>query len=167
MRHHQHQGPPWAQSFDGPPRFGGPRARRGGVRRALIAALVDGPGHGYDLIGRLDERSGGRWRPSPGSVYPTLQLLEDEGLVTSDEVEGKRVYTLTDAGTEAAQEAPGRPGWLIDHESGPSSSIREAVGKLAGAAIQVSQTGTPEQIAEAEGIITDARRRIYGLLADA
>jgi DNA-binding PadR family transcriptional regulator len=72
--------------------------RRGEIRFALLSVLSEGPGHGYELIGRLEEKTGGVWRPSPGSVYPTLQLLEDEGLVRSETRDGKRVYELTDAG---------------------------------------------------------------------
>ena len=75
--------------------------RRGDIRTALLTALTDGPAHGYEIIGRLEEKSGGMWRPSPGSVYPTLQLFEDEGLVRSEQRDGKRVYELTDAGREA------------------------------------------------------------------
>src|SRR4051794_19550138 len=81
-------GPPWAR--------GGGRMRRGDIRTALLVVLEDGPGHGYELIQRLEAKSEGAWRPSPGSIYPTLQLLEDEGLVRSVEREGKRVYEVTD-----------------------------------------------------------------------
>jgi DNA-binding PadR family transcriptional regulator len=79
--------------------------RRGDIRTALLVALADGPGHGYEIIGRLEEKSGGVWRPSPGSVYPTLQMFEDEGLVRSEVRDGQRVYELTDAGRA---EAPAR-----------------------------------------------------------
>src|SRR6187549_3195421 len=85
-------------------RWGGPpRMRRGEIRTVLLGALTDGPGHGYDVMQRLEEKTGGAWRPSPGSVYPTLQLLEDEGLVRSTERDGKRVYEITDAGRAEAQ----------------------------------------------------------------
>jgi DNA-binding PadR family transcriptional regulator len=79
---------------------GGHRAKRGDVRSAILALLGEKPMHGYEMIQELEERSGGRWRPSAGSIYPTLQLLEDEGLVRAQEVEGKRVFDLTDAGRE-------------------------------------------------------------------
>src|SRR5919106_4340668 len=81
---------------------GGHRARRGDVRTAILALLEERPMHGYEMIQQLEERSGGRWRPSAGSIYPTLQLLEDEGLVSGEEVDGKRVFSLTEAGTKAA-----------------------------------------------------------------
>ncbi len=90
--------------------------RRGDIRTALLAILAEEPGHGYDLIQRLEEKTAGAWRPSPGSVYPSLQLLEDEGLARSGERDGKRVYEITDAGrAEASQrveEAGGTP-WEI------------------------------------------------------
>src|SRR3954453_6514862 len=74
------------------------RMRRGDIRTAILAVLVEKPGHGYEIIQAVEERSGGGWRPSAGSIYPTLQLLEDEGLVTSSERDGKRVYEVTEAG---------------------------------------------------------------------
>ena len=106
----RHGRPPWAAGEWGADRGnwrgGGRRMRRGDIRTALLNGLTDGPAHGYELIGRLEEKSGGTWRPSPGSVYPTLQLFEDEGLVRSEERDGKRVYELTEAGrTEAAERA--------------------------------------------------------------
>jgi hypothetical protein len=82
--------------------------RRGEIRPLILAVLNLRPMHGYEVIQELEEQSGGRWRPSAGSVYPTLQLLADEGLVTSDEVDGRRTYTLTDEGRGAAAAAPPR-----------------------------------------------------------
>jgi len=97
--------PPWAEGppFAGGHWHGGRRMRRGEIRSALLSVLAEGPGHGYELIGRLEAKTGGVWRPSPGSVYPTLQLLEDEGLVRSETREGKRVYELTDTGQAEVQ----------------------------------------------------------------
>src|SRR5215471_8233544 len=90
--------PPWAQR--------GGRMRRGDIRTALLVVLEDGPGHGYDLIQRLEEKTDGGWRPSPGSVYPTLQMLEDEGLITvAPDDGGRKSYTLTDTGRAEATEA--------------------------------------------------------------
>src|SRR5712691_12502137 len=94
---------PWGPGFGGPFFGRGPKVGRGDVRAAILALLAeDSPMHGYQVIQELTERSGGVWRPSPGSIYPTLQLLEDEGLVRSEEVEGKRVFHLTEAGTAEA-----------------------------------------------------------------
>jgi hypothetical protein len=90
--------PPWAQG--GGPRGGwrGPKARRGDVRAAILAVLAEQPMNGYQIIQEIAERSGGVWKPSPGSIYPTLQQLEDEGLVTADAATGRRTFTLTDEG---------------------------------------------------------------------
>src|SRR5207237_10844300 len=82
--------------------WGAPRMRRGQIRTARLAVLAEGPGHGYDVMQNLEDKTGGAWRPSPGSVYPTLQLLEDEGLVRSTERDGKRVFEITDDGRPEA-----------------------------------------------------------------
>ncbi len=157
----QHGGPPWAR---------GGRMRRGDIRTALLAALDDGPGHGYELIQRLEAKSEGAWRPSPGSVYPTLQLLEDEGLVQSTERDGKRVYEVTDAGrAEAATrigEAGGTPWEVAGRDGRPSGELREAMGLLHLAAKQVGMAGTDAQREQAIAIIRDARKQLYTLLAD-
>lgn len=150
--------------------FPGPRPgrrRRGDVRTALLALLAEGPGHGYDLINRLEERSGGAWRPSPGSIYPTLQLLEDEDLVTVAEDDGKRVYTITDSGREEAErrmdDAGGAP-WATSGVH-PGQLFR-AFGTLGMAAKQIAAAGSPAQLTAAIGIIDQARQTIYQLLAD-
>src|SRR5262249_57646881 len=83
------------------------RVRLGAVSSAILALLDDRPMHGYEMITELEERTGGRWRPSAGSIYPTLQLLEDEGLVSAEEIEGRRVYSLTEAGQKAAPDRSG------------------------------------------------------------
>jgi len=156
--------------FAGGPRFGGHRARRGDIRPVLLVGLLDGPAHGYELIRRLEERSGGSWRPSPGSVYPTLQLLEEEGLLSAEEREGKRTYTLTDTGRQAAEEAAleGRPPWeRPDAGPGGARHLRGAVEQVALAARQVAMAGQPEQVERAVAILTDARQQLYRLLAEA
>src|SRR6266576_5108647 len=111
--HRQRSRPGWRHEMregrgHGPGRH---RVRRGDVRSAILALLDDRSMHGYEMITELDERTGGRWRPSAGSIYPTLQLLEDEGLVAAEEVEGRKVYSLTDTGKEAAPDRTegGRP----------------------------------------------------------
>jgi DNA-binding PadR family transcriptional regulator len=143
------------------------RRRRGDVRRALLSALTDGPAHGYELMGRLEERSGGLWRPSPGSVYPTLQLLEDEGLVRSSQVDTTRVYELTDAGREKAAEGPGPGPWSPPGEE--EAGLRDlfhGVAQLAQAAKQVARTARPEQVERAGAIVSKARKELYQLLAE-
>jgi DNA-binding PadR family transcriptional regulator len=156
--------------FGGPPR-GGRRARRGDVRTAVLAVLGDEPLHGYDVIRELEQRSGGAWSPSPGSIYPTLQLLEDEGLVTAQEQDGKRVYSLTEGGRAELKERQERAGgtnpW--DHGGVPEgfAKLRDAGFQLGAAAMQAARTANPEQLEEVTGILSEARRKIYEILARA
>ena len=89
---------------------GGARARRGDIRAAVLALLEEKPMHGYEMITEVEDRTGGAWRPSAGSIYPTLQLLEDEGLIEGTEAEGKRRFELTEAGREERAARSG-PAW--------------------------------------------------------
>ncbi len=143
------------------------RVRRGDVRSAVLALLDDRPMHGYEMIQELEERTGGRWTPSAGSIYPTLQLLEDEGLVTPEEVEGRKVYSLTEAGKEAAPDRAegGRP-WEQGDEDSPRFEARKELFKLMGAAKQLGRADNEEQLTKAAEILKDARRKLYGLLAE-
>jgi len=154
----------------GPWGGGGPRARRGDIRTAVLLLLQEGPMHGYQIIQELSARSGGTWRPSPGSVYPTLQLLEDEGLIAGQEAEGKRVYTLTDAGAEEAKSVAGSATpWdqLAGGNAGSSRwKLRESAGKLAVAVMQAGSSGSDEQVDRVLEILTDARKKIYAILAE-
>lgn len=139
--------------------------RRGDVRIALLDALRDGPAHGYELISRLEQRSGGMWRPSAGSVYPTLQLLEEQGLVSGRDEEGKRVYELTDQGREDAESARQQQPWA---EGGPSEAhrkLRATVGQLGMAARQVAQVGDDGLLESATTVLAEARQKLYRLLA--
>lgn len=146
--------------------------RRGDIRTAVLAVLGEGRGHGYDIMSRLEAKSGGVWRPSAGSVYPTLQQLEDEGLVTVAENDGKRVFTVTEAGrAEAARriEEAGAEPWAaaagFDGTANPGLLFR-SFGTLGMAAKQVVAAGTPAQLAAAIGIIDNARKELYRLLGD-
>jgi DNA-binding PadR family transcriptional regulator len=151
-------------------RHGRPSVRRGDVRTAILAALMDEPMHGYQVIRVLEERSGGHWRPSAGSVYPTLQQLEDEGLVRSEEVDGRRTYRLTDEGqTEAASLAATESPLVavrlgVSDDSSPD--VRRDAIELARAAMQVAKVGSPAAIGEAHRLLVAARRDLYRLLAD-
>ncbi|MCU1488723.1 MAG: transcriptional regulator, PadR family protein [Acidimicrobiaceae bacterium] len=165
---------PFEAFFGGGAGGGGPfggrgRARRGDVRAAVLMLLAERPMHGYEIIQELEARTNGLWRPSPGSVYPTLQLLEDEGLVEYEEDRGKRSFSLTETGRQAVAERQGRPApWeevTAGADPGPAH-LKEAVMQFFGALAQVWRTGTPAQQQEAERIIADARRRIYTLLAE-
>jgi DNA-binding PadR family transcriptional regulator len=141
-------------------------ARRG-VRPAILAVLVDRPMHGYQVIQELEELSGGRWRPSAGSVYPTLQQLEDELLVRSEELDGRRVYTLTDAGQAAAEASPlKKHPWFDPRNEKGTMDLRRLAVQVIGGAIQVSRVGSEDAKAQAREILVDARRRMYGLLAE-
>ncbi|WP_235583189.1 PadR family transcriptional regulator [Kitasatospora sp. Root107] len=165
-------GPPFGHGGRGFPGHGrrGGRARRGDVRASLLALLTERPMHGYEMITELGERTGGAWRPSPGSVYPTLQLLEEEGLIKGQEASGKRLFELTEAGrAEAAggsaspwEETAGRggPGWESIQEVG------QALGAVDQAIRQVMTTGTEEQRAKGLAVLNDARKKLYLILAE-
>lgn len=147
----------------------GRRARRGDVRAATLALLAERPMHGYEMIQELEARTSGMWRPSPGSVYPTLQLLEDEGLVVGNESDGKRLFTLTDAGRAAADAAGSRPApWeqVTEGIDEATLAVRGVVGGLLGAVRQVVSAGTDEQRSRAIELLTETRRRLYGILAE-
>jgi DNA-binding PadR family transcriptional regulator len=143
------------------------RVRRGDVRSAILALLDDRPMHGYEMIQELEERTGGRWTPSAGSIYPTLQLLEDEGLVTAEEVDSRKVYSLTEAGQKAAPERTGeaRP-WEQGDEDSPRFALRQELFRTMGAAKQVARGDDEEQVTKAAEILKDARRKLYELLAE-
>jgi DNA-binding PadR family transcriptional regulator len=150
-------------------RRGGPGGRRGNVRAAVLALLAEEPRHGYSIMNELAERSGGLWRPSPGSVYPVLSQLEDEGLVTVAKAEGRRVFTLTDAGrTYVAEhtEELTEP-WQVG-EAGPRErvkSIMVAMHSLGAAAEQVARFSDDAQAEQAVAALETARKALYRILA--
>jgi DNA-binding PadR family transcriptional regulator len=149
---------------------GGPRVGRGDVRAATLALLAEQPLHGYEIIQQITERSGGGWRPSPGSVYPALQLLEDQGLVQSDQAEGRRVYHLTDAGRVYVQQhqAEFAAAWVAvtDTVDEGARELRGLLDQVGTALSQVVQVGTVAQVAEAKELLIATRRRLYGILAE-
>jgi DNA-binding PadR family transcriptional regulator len=148
-------------------RRGGRSVRRGNVRVAILSVLQERPMHGYQVIQELETRTDGRWRPSAGSIYPTLQLLEDEGLLTSDVVDGRRTYSLTDDGRKAAEEHPlACDRWLETDSAGEPQDVRKLAASVMEAVMQVRRIGTSEANDTAREILTDARRRLYRLLAD-
>jgi DNA-binding PadR family transcriptional regulator len=154
----------------GHPGRGRGRMRRGDIRTAVLAVLSEGPGHGYDVIQRLEDKTEGSWRPSPGSVYPMLQLLADEGLARSVERDGKRVYELTDSGRDETQrrieEAGGTPWELGNRADASFGQLRDNTRQLHMAIRQVGVSGRPELVERAVGIVRDARKQLYGLLAE-
>ena len=161
-------GPPFGFPGFGPPR--GPRARRGDVRAALLVLLAEEPRNGYQLIVEIEQRSDGIWRPSPGSVYPALQLLEDEGLVRAEAVEGRKAFTLTDAGrayvTEHADEL-GTPWDAVKGDAGEGAvELMGAMRHIGMALYQLTHTGTQAQQEEAREVLAETRRSLYRILAE-
>jgi DNA-binding PadR family transcriptional regulator len=148
---------------------GGPRARRGDVRAAILALLAERPMHGYEMIKEIEERTEGAWAPSAGSIYPTLQLLEDEGLIRGEESEGKRRFTLTDAGAEAQAEKAGeRTPWEeVRAGAAPEQlQLKDSVRKLHHAIGQVLHAADEGQRKRVRELLDETRRRIYAILAE-
>ena len=147
----------------------GKRARRGDVRAAVLLLLEEEPRNGYQLMQELEERSGGVWRPSPGSIYPALSQLEDEGLVRSDETAGRRAFQLTDEGrayVEENREALGVPWEAVGGEVPEGLfQLRQLMMQLGMATMQVAQAGDEAQTAEARKVLEEARRSLYRILA--
>ena len=165
MTPHGHRGGPW-----GPPVARGGRMRRGDIRTALLAVLAEGAGHGYELIQRLEAKSGGAWRPSPGSVYPTLQQLEDEGLIRQEAGDGRTPYTLTDEGKAYVadhREELGEP-WAKSSEGIGEErlELRGLIAQIAAAAFQVGSAGDDAQVTRAKELLAETRRGLYKILAD-
>lgn len=149
------------------------RARRGDIRSAILVLLAEKPMHGYEIIGELSERTEGLWRPSPGSIYPTLQLLEDEGLVSAQVDEapgnaGKKRYALTEEGRRAAAElAKGPLPWEQLAAGAPAGAraLRQAMVTLLPVVRQVGMAGGPREYEEAVKVLDEARRKLYMILA--
>ena len=144
------------------------RMGRGDIRTAILLALAEEPMHGYQVIQAIETRSRGAWKPSPGSIYPTLQLLADEGLVTAEQVGERKVYSLTEAGRAVAAESAEEP-----HPSDARrpwnderAALPKAGAKLASAIGQVVQGGSREQAQSAVAVIDEARRKLYAILAE-
>jgi DNA-binding PadR family transcriptional regulator len=168
-------GPPFWRGpgpfFGGPGRFpGGPRARRGDVREAALLLLAEGPLNGYQIIQEIERRSNGVWRPSPGSVYPALAQLEDEGLVRTEDLGDRRTFVLTEAGRARVEERRGESvaPWeqMTDAADDDVGALFLEVRRLGMAAGQIGHLGSAEDVARALEIITRARRAVYSLLAE-
>ena len=147
----------------GRPHGGRFQMRRGIIRDAILGLLAEQPMHGYQVMQELSERSGGRWHPSAGSIYPTLQQLEDEGLVTAEDRDGRKTFALTEAGEAAAKAVPADRPWTR-HEG--RNDLGGLIRELNVAAVQVNRVGSPAARDEASKVLTDARRSLYRLLAD-
>jgi DNA-binding PadR family transcriptional regulator len=162
------KGGPFGSSGWGPHRRGRGRARRGDVRLALLRLLAEEPRNGYQLMQAIEERSEGFWRPSPGSVYPTLAQLEDEGLIHSAETEGARRFEITQAGrehleTRAEEPDPWQP--VAEETENPLAELGPLVIQIGKATFQVASVGDPGQRDQARSVLADTRRALYRILA--
>ncbi len=159
---------PFGMAAHGFGAFGAQRARRGDIRDAVLRLLSEQPMHGYQIIQELSARSGGTWSPSAGSVYPTLQLLADEGLIIAEETGGKKVFSLTEAGVAAVAATADQPApWAEVAAGDPSiAGYREAAGKLMHAVFQLGKNGSADQRAAATEVLADARKKLYAILAE-
>jgi DNA-binding PadR family transcriptional regulator len=161
--------------FGGPGGFGrggghrgrGRRARRGDIRTAALLLLAEEPRNGYQIMQEVQERSGGIWSPSPGSVYPALQQLEDEGLIRTEEGDGRKLFALTDAGREHLAER-GEDRQAPWEQTGGSDlhELGRVMREVGFAFAQVMRTGSEEQIGKASSVLAGARRDLYRILAD-
>ena len=156
----------------GPPGFGprGRRARRGAVKAAVLVLLAEEPRNGYALMQEIEERSDGAWRPSPGSIYPALAMMEDEGLIRSVEADGQRAYELTDQGRETVAQrgedapAPWEP--ARDDVADETVQMYKAMRQVVMASTQIAKEGSTEQVKSAQKALAETRRTLYGLLAE-
>lgn len=152
------------------PRRGRRRVRRGDVRAATLLLLEEQPRNGYQIIQELTDRTEGVWRPSPGSVYPVLQQLEDEGLVAPEGEGGGRTFRLTDAGATYVNEHRAELGTPWETATGgvsPSSfEFVNVAGQVAAAVRQVLRAGTEAQVVRATAALTETRRALYRILAE-
>jgi DNA-binding PadR family transcriptional regulator len=172
---HRERGSGWGRGFP----FGGPgggpfgparKARRGDIRTAALLLLAEEPRNGYQIMQEVEERSEGVWRPSPGSVYPALAQLEDEGLIRSQEIDGRKAFAITDAGRELLERrgSDAQAPWEeITRDLGEETfEIRHLIRDVAYAFAQVMRTGSDAQIAKARDVLVQTRRDLYGILAD-
>jgi DNA-binding PadR family transcriptional regulator len=164
-------GPPIGFGPGGPGFHGrrGRRARRGDVRAAALLLLAEEPRNGYQLMQEIEQRSDGVWRPSPGSVYPALQQLEDEGLVRV-EGEGRKAYTLSDEGrayVESHAAELGTPWDAVKGDMGEGAwELMGAMRQIGAALFQLTHSGTEEQRQQAREVLADTRRALYRILAE-
>ncbi len=151
--------------FGGP---GGGRARRGDIRAAVLRLLSEQPMHGYQIIQELSARSEGAWSPSAGSVYPTLQQLADEGLVSAEETAGKKVFSLTETGVAEVAKTADQPAPWEDAAASDtgSSAYRDAAAKLMQAMFQLGKTGSADQVERGAEILVETRKQLYKILAE-
>jgi DNA-binding PadR family transcriptional regulator len=162
-------GPPFA-GFGWGPRGRGRKARRGDIRTAALLLLAEEPRNGYQIMQEVEERSDGVWRPSPGSVYPALAQLEDEGLIRSSEQEGRRLFVITDEGRklveERGEERPAPWEQMSDEAGDEVHETRRLLRDVAVAYMQVVRSGDEAQRARARELFARTRRDLYRVLAE-
>lgn len=140
------------------------RMRRGDIKFLLLEILKDNPKHGYEIISDLESQSGG-YRPSPGSVYPTLQMLEEGGYLTGEQVEGKKVYTMTEAGIKLLEERGAKP-FEANPKMAQAFEIRKSLMKFGSAVMDGVRGGDEETVKKISEIINQAKRDVYTVLAE-
>jgi DNA-binding PadR family transcriptional regulator len=154
----------------GGPRGRGRKARRGDIRTAALLLLAEEPRNGYQIMQEVEERSEGSWRPSPGSVYPALQQLEDEGLIRSEEIDGRKLFRLTDEGhayvTARGEDKPAPWQQMGGHVSDQAIALGKLMREVAFAFSQVMRAGSDAQMTHAREVLATARRDLYRILAD-
>lgn len=149
-----------------------PCTRRGNMKFILLGLLSERQAHGYELIKELETRRGGFHRNSPGSIYPILQMLEEGGYLTSEQVDGKRVYTITESGrqflSERNQQASSRNTFDSFTESKPSELIelRHTLTQLNDAVVQIARSGNLEQALQVRNLLVGVKREVYKFLAE-
>jgi DNA-binding PadR family transcriptional regulator len=138
--------------------------RRGDVKFVVLELLAEGPKHGYEIINAIEERR--NIRPSAGSIYPTLQMLEDGGFVTSQEVDGKRTYTITDSGKKLLEQRETEDEQADDNDDAVDGrhQLKESAMKL-GAAVLSARGSSDATIDKVREVVDRARKEIYGILA--
>lgn len=143
------------------------RTPRGDIKYILLTLLAEEPRYGYQLIKELENRYSGFYRPSPGSVYPTLQLLEEGGYLTSEQIEGKRVYTITNSGRELL-DGRDTPVEIADkgERSQQLNELKEAITQLSTAVMQVARSNNLDRSSRVKEILNRAKREIYTILAE-
>ena len=148
---------------------GGGRGRRGDLRATVVALLAERPMHGYEMLHEIGQRTQGLWEPSPGSLYPALQLLEDQGLVKSAQADGRRRYELTEAGRAqqaASHDDPAPWEAALRHADQADLALSRMLHQVNTAIDQVTEAGTTAQKSRAEALLAEMRRQTYLLLAD-
>ena len=163
-------GPPWGPAGPRGP-WRAPKARRGDIRAAILSVLAEQDTNGYQIIQEIAEKSGGVWKPSPGSIYPTLQQLEDEGLVQADRATGRRTFSLTEEGrtyVEEHAEEIAAPWQAMNAaaDEGDDAGLKPLLGQVAAAMWQVLAVGSPDQQARAREALAELRRTLYAILAE-